>query len=267
MRDYAERKAARIERKLARAERLRQEGNALLDRGHKMASVIPFGQPILVGHHSEGRDRNYRARIDRTFTKGVQSLKEAERAERQAISSDDPEAVRLLREKLEKLEKFRADMIAVNTMIRKVSRLPVEQRADALGEALKAAGYNFQPSKVADLLTPDFAGRVGFAKYQITNSAAEVRRLKGRIEELTRKAATPEREPEKVGDVRIEESENRVRIYFTGKPAEAVRTDLKRSGFRWSPSEGAWQSYVSEWAWQNARRIAQQVTNEGKPQS
>lgn len=34
-----------------------------------MASIIPFGQPILVGHHSEQRDRNYRDRIHNTFGK------------------------------------------------------------------------------------------------------------------------------------------------------------------------------------------------------
>lgn len=34
-----------------------------------MASVIPFGQPILIGHPSEQRDRNYRDKIHNTFGK------------------------------------------------------------------------------------------------------------------------------------------------------------------------------------------------------
>ncbi len=32
-----------------------------------MAQAIPFGQPILVGHHSEKRDRRYRGRIENHF--------------------------------------------------------------------------------------------------------------------------------------------------------------------------------------------------------
>lgn len=36
---------------------------------------------------------------------------------------------------------------------------------------------------------------------------------------------------------------NRIQIFFPGKPDEATRTRLKRSGFRWSPTEGAWQAY------------------------
>lgn len=33
----------------------------------------------------------------------------------------------------------------------------------------------------------------------------------------------------------------RVRLYFNGKPSADVRTELKRNGFRWSPSNEAWQ--------------------------
>ena len=65
-------------------------------------SVIPFGQPILVGHHSETRDRNYRKRIHGQLPEErFDASKKAKRrsAERAAsvgkggISSDDPEAV------------------------------------------------------------------------------------------------------------------------------------------------------------------------------
>ena len=41
------------------------EGRAKVAAGDKALSVIPFGQPILIGHHSEKRDRNYRRRRPR----------------------------------------------------------------------------------------------------------------------------------------------------------------------------------------------------------
>jgi len=51
----------RLERKLERrrewAEKAKTRADALSEQSHKMMSVIPMGQPILVGHHSEKRDR------------------------------------------------------------------------------------------------------------------------------------------------------------------------------------------------------------------
>ena len=35
-------------------------------------------------------------------------------------------------------------------------------------------------------------------------------------------------------------------VYFPGKPDQEIRTDLKRHGFRWSPKNGAWQSYIND---------------------
>jgi hypothetical protein len=62
--------------------------------------------------------------------------------------------------------------------------------------------------------------------------------------------------PVVVGDVRIEEGDNRVRVLFPSKPDEAVRTSLKR-GVRWSPRAGAWQRQASVAAWMEARRIVE----------
>jgi len=79
----------------------------------------------------------------------------------------------------------------------------------------------------------------------------ESRRLKGRVGQLEAKAATPDREPVEIGDVRVEEGDNRVRVIFPGKPAESVRAKLK--------SEGAWQRMSSQWAWDLAQSIAREV--------
>jgi hypothetical protein len=57
MNAYEEKQQARVERYEALAEKHRAAADAACNRAHEMASIIPFGQPILVGHHSEGRDR------------------------------------------------------------------------------------------------------------------------------------------------------------------------------------------------------------------
>ncbi len=252
MRPYAERKEARIERLRARAASRLSQGHAAVSQAQARAERIPFGQPVLSGHYSEGRDRRFREKIRNGFTNGFAAIDEAKTLDRRAdaaeastaVSSDDPEALDKLRAKIEVLEKGRAAMIATNKALR--SKAP----AAALGEM----GYG--AALIAQLLEPDFAGRKGFPDYKLRNTGAEVARLRKRIAELEAKAVTPTKPPEQIGDIRIEESENRVRIFFPDKPGEATRAALKSAGFRWAPSEGAWQRHASSQAWHEARRIA-----------
>ena len=38
----------------------------------------------------------------------------------------------------------------------------------------------------------------------------------------------------------------RIQLFFEGKPYPEVREILKRNGFRWAPSVGAWQRQLNE---------------------
>jgi len=66
------------------AKRLRASGTARMEEAKKMRDVIPMGQPILVGHHSEKRHRNYLDRMNKKDSKGYEELKKAEKLERKA---------------------------------------------------------------------------------------------------------------------------------------------------------------------------------------
>lgn len=70
--------AGRAERSEVRAENAEKKSDQLFEKAKEMASVIPFGQPILVGHHSEKRDRNYRDRIHNTFGKAFEEQEKAD---------------------------------------------------------------------------------------------------------------------------------------------------------------------------------------------
>lgn len=266
MRPYAERRASRIARLQERAAAKKEEAAAAFRRADQIANVIPMGQPILVGHHSEKRHRKDLARIDNGMRRGIEATKEATELERrasaaatnEAISSDDPDALNKLRVKLAKLESERARYKDINAILRTVK---LRARKDGVAwEPLAISALvdlKLSEGLARDLVTPDFAGRVGIPDYQITNTGAEVRRLEKRIAELESRAArSASAAPERYGDIRVEESENRVRVYFPGKPSEAIRSRLKSAGFRWSPSEGAWQRMASEGAWFHARTIA-----------
>ncbi len=247
---YEARKRAKIERCRELADRKRGEAAATLDRARSMADAIPLGQPILVGHHSEQRDRNYRSRIQSTYAKGFELDKTAqyyeEKADRmennRAISSDDPDAVRKLREKLANLENLHDQMVRANKIV--LSRRKGYSEEEKIRDLI-AAG--FSERLASEFFVPDFAGRVGVPGYALTNSGAEIRRLKQRIATLER-AAADETAEQQIGEVRVVDSveDNRLQAFFPGKPSEEVRAALKRAGFRWSPSNGCWQSYRGE---------------------
>ena len=125
MNSYEEKQEARRQRYLERAEKARLEGNAKHEQAHQMASVIPFGQPIHVGHYSEGRDRRYRERIHNLFGNAFAAMEKADYYKEKAsavglggISSDDPDAIEKLSKKLEGLKESHELMKKVNRVIR-----------------------------------------------------------------------------------------------------------------------------------------------------
>lgn len=251
MNTYEEKRALRVERLKARAARLSRAAGAAHERAQSIADRIPMGQPILVGHHSQARHERDIARIQAGFDRSMKLAVEAKSVQRRAdsaeanrsISSDDPEAVDKLRLKLAKLDADRAKMVAANKAAR-----AKDPRA-----ALVALG--FSATAIDKLLAPDFAGRLGFADYVLRNSAGEASRLRKRIAELEAKASTPAPPSVASGDARIEEIDNRVRIYFADRPDSARIGALKASGFRWAPSVGAWQRHASPGAWYAARQL------------
>ena len=242
--DYYLKQKKRIERYNNLADKKQAESDQLRDQAHCMADVIPFGQPILVGHYSEGRDRNYRARIDNKFRKAMETGETAEYYRRRAnsaqsntaISSDAPDALELLREKLAKLQAFQERAKKINKVVRKkISDDDKVKEMALLGVSELIA---------REYLKPDFCGRCGVPDYELTNNNGNMRRIKERIALLEKKAKDETKEYG-AGDIRIVDSveDNRVMIYFPGVPAEEVRKYLKSMGFRWSPSNGAWQAF------------------------
>ena len=111
MNSYEAKQAARKARFEERAEQASAESASTYNRARDMAQAIPFGQPILVGHHSETRDRNYRDRIHTTYGKAFALQDKAKHYEQKAasvgtggISSDDPDAIEKLRAELANVE-------------------------------------------------------------------------------------------------------------------------------------------------------------------
>jgi hypothetical protein len=165
----------------------------------------------------------------------------------------DSDAGDRLAAKIAKLEALQATMKAANAAIRKHAKAGPEAQVAAL------VTLGLPESAARKLLVPDFCGRVGFADYELTNNGANIRRLKGRAVAVERAQATPETSLEGE-NARLEDvpAENRVRLFFPGKPAVEVRTALKSRGFRWAPTLGCWSAYRNMGTLEAAREFAGQ---------
>lgn len=79
--DRAERMDARAHRLQTRSDRLTAESDAHYARADEIAKRRPFGQPILIGHHSEAGARADQRRIESNMDKFCEKAAEARRAE------------------------------------------------------------------------------------------------------------------------------------------------------------------------------------------
>ena len=141
MNEYERKQEERRERLLGRAARARNESTAAYNRSNSYVEHIPMGQPILIGHHSESRHRAALRRSHAAMSKSVELDNKANRLEERAdsvgkggISSDDPDAIPKLKEKVEGLEAQQDRMKKVNRAYR--------SKGGENWEAVKALGIS-----------------------------------------------------------------------------------------------------------------------------
>lgn len=156
------------------------------------------------------------------------------------IKSSDADAVERLTAKLTSCKKMQETMKAANAVIRKAKK----DKEKALAGLLEMGLSEHTAKKI---ITPDCCGRIGFPSYALSNNLAEIKRLEGRLLKVKKAQETAPEEIETESGIRIEKcpQDNRIRIYFPGKPEEEIRSMLKAHGFRWSPRLGAWQAYIN----------------------
>jgi hypothetical protein len=204
-----------------------------MNKAHNLGSVIPFGQPILVGHHSEGRHRALLKRIDTAHRKATEAIEKSEYYENRAetaennrsISGDDPEAVARYQEKLAMLEKTQEYMKAVNKAWK--------QGKDALIK------IGLSEAKSEELANDP---KKPCPTWQLSNNSAEIRRVKEKLETL-KKLDSMEAENIKFngGEMLVNVKLNRIQFIFDNIPSSEIRAILKSRGFKWARSQGAWQ--------------------------
>ncbi len=155
------------------------------------------------------------------------------------IMSGDSDAVERLQEKIAKAERLQEAMREANKIVRKAPKdKPTEEKIAAI------VALGLSEAMARELFSLDFRGRAGFASFELSNNNANIRRLQIRLKTITE--AKQKKETTIEGkNARMEDcpADNRIRLFFPGKPDAEIRQQLKRNGFRWTPSLGCWQAY------------------------
>ena len=161
---------------------------------------------------------------------------------------DDPQAAAKLEAKLVKLESAQETMKAVNAYFRKNKTL--EGCPSLTPEQITKLQQEMSQSWHLDKSRPSPA-------YMLSNNNAEIRRIRGRIEQVRQHEETNFAGWEfDGGRVEANKADNRLQVFFDGKPDEAARDELKANGFRWAPSVGAWQRQLNKNAYYAAGYIS-----------
>lgn len=170
---------------------------------------------------------------------------------KEVIHSDDEDALILLQEKLSHLEMQQEFMKVVNAYWRKHKTLegcPELTPEQAVGIRDKMRRFGSLDDKP-------------FPSYIITNNAANIRRVRERIEVLAKEKSRDNQETalEELGiTVRENVDLMRIQLFLAEKPLVEVRQLLKHRGFKWSPNNGCWQRQLTN----NARYAWRQLVKE-----
>jgi len=240
-RDYHANQEAKKDRYLCLADNATEKSDQHYQRSGSYVEGIPMGQPILVGHHSEKRHRRALENSNSAMRKSIEEeakagyyQQKAESVGQGGISSDNPDALELLREKLANREKNQRNMKAINKAHKAYLKNPASLDKSDLPDEFKKAireyvpQYSYEPHP--------------FQPYQLSNNNAEIRRLKKRIASLEKAEATEAR-PDVVGHgftIKEDKEDNRILVIFDSRPEKAVCKFLKSNGWRWSPTRMAW---------------------------
>ena len=241
-----------------------------IERHRQLASPMitgPANFPVnRQRKRNDAADRHYEA-IKHHYDKGIKAIARAAFPNgdpKGPIKSGDPEALDKLREKLADLEAKQEQMKRARADVRKALKYIEKQcpdegfNADTWQDKVKAKlvamGYDNATSYA---YSRAYCGRiVGPESFELSNNSANIRRIKNRIKGLESQQEAGTREQTfmvGVDEIKIIQNTEimRIQFIFPGKPPADQRAIMKKNGFRWAPSQNAWQRHLNgagQWA-------------------
>ena len=199
---YREKRERRAERRDEWASKRRTKANAAGNRALDMSRIMQ-GEPIKVGHHSEGRHRRDVDRMDNLMHTAAESSKmashhagAADTIRRQlddSIYRDDVDELEQLETKLSEQLEQRDRRKAINAWLRKNSGikhsgpLPLPgELFDKAVEAIKACAdaLDLSRDEAMDLVSAlKYNAHLGYPAYSLSNLSGNISRTRKRVDE------------------------------------------------------------------------------------
>jgi hypothetical protein len=231
-----ERLEAKVEKRRCWAESAEKKADAACNRAHEIGQRFEFGQPILVGHHSERKARRDAERIDTSMGKAVEQTRLAQHHQSKArglehqldrtVFDDDDDAIEKLEARAAEAERSAEQMNAINKAWRK-TKGTVEERVAAMvagGAMSERHGKVLADTmKLAPWLKTPF---------DATNLRAAARRDRQRIDEIKMQREKQEKARAR-GVLVLEYGATGVEVTFCERPTDEVLDALRAAGFVW----------------------------------
>lgn len=149
--------------------------------------------------------------------------------------------VERLQNKLDTLTELQEQMKAVNRIVRNSKLSEIEQR-----EELEALGLSARTINEV-MAEPHYSFcKKGFQSYQLSNNLAKIKATEQAIKRHTAMATSDDKEfTFDGGKVAVSNADERIRVFFDDIPDAETRTMLKKNGFKWSPTNNAWQRQLT----------------------
>jgi len=240
----------RLESRMARreewAEKAHARSSASYQTSHNLVAGIPMGQPVLVGHHSEGRHRRTLERSDNAMRRSVNEQHLVEHHESKAagisaqlehtIFSDDDNAIEALEQRIAENEAKRNRMKKVNALYRKTDI-----------EGLKALGVDYDELKARLEELGAWFGKAPHMPFELSNLGQRIKADKMRVEQIKRDSAKREAAAAAKSGVVVQGTGDYVSVTFAEKPDRTVLNDLRGAGFFWrSPSWSGRRDFIPQ---------------------
>lgn len=158
-------------------------------------------------------------------------------------SSNEPLSEEKLTEELNKCVELQTTMKEVNAYWRKTGTCMgapgiTEAQAKKLDEKIAATRYLWEKQP--------------FSTYDLTNNNSKIKRLQQSLAEASRGFEGWEFNG---GRAEANTEMNRLQLFFDEKPNDNQRALLKTNGFKWAPSQDAWQRQLTDNAIYAAGRL------------
>jgi len=167
---------------------------------------------------------------------------------KQAILSNDENAIELLEDKLEKLESTQDMMKAVNTYYRKHKTLDncPELTLEQIQKLKESMSLN------------NYYGSKPFLHFELSSNNAKIKTTRCRLENLKKEKESGTQEQENQFFKIVENKElMRLQLVFESKPEQEVMNTLNKNGFRWSYKNNCWQRQLTDNARCSLKRVIQ----------